>query len=114
MAFRGIGLRPYAVCHLGARPTGGALALSWIRRTRIDGDSWTPSEVPLGEDREAYLVRVSRDGLPLREAEVARPSWTYDAAARAADGPGPVTLAVAQLSDRFGPGPAQVLQASNP
>jgi hypothetical protein len=114
VAFRGVGLRPYAVCHLAARASGGALDLSWIRRTRVEGDSWTPSEVPLGEDREAYLVRVLRDGAELREVEVATPAWTYAAAMRSADGPGPVTLAVAQLSDRFGPGPFRSVPASNP
>jgi hypothetical protein len=70
--------------------------------------------VPLGEDREAYLVRVLRDGAELRKVEVATPAWTYAAAMRSADGPGPVTLAVAQLSDRFGPGPFRSVPASNP
>ncbi len=113
-AFRGIGLRPYAVCHLATRPSGGALDLSWIRRTRIEGDSWTPAEVPLGEDREAYLVRVRRGGETLREAEVSRPAWTYAASLRGEDGPGPVTIEVAQVSDRFGPGPFRSVPASNP
>ncbi|EPX87262.1 Putative phage tail protein/GTA TIM-barrel-like domain protein [Rubellimicrobium thermophilum DSM 16684] len=110
IAFRGIGLRPWAVAHLRltAVPDGG-LRLSWIRRTRIDGDSWTPPEVPMGEDREAYLVRVMREGVLLREATVTTPAWIWTAAMQAADGaaegPGPVVLSVAQLSDRFGPGP---------
>jgi hypothetical protein len=105
MAFRGVGLRPYAVCHLRARQVGGDTALTWVRRTRIDGDSWSGLDVPLGEDGEAYLLRVLRNGEVLREEQVAQPSWTYGAATRAADGPGPVTVEVAQLSDRFGPGP---------
>ncbi len=83
---------------------------SWVRRTRIDGDSWAGAEVPLGEEREAYVVRVVRDGTVLRETEVSRPVWTYAALTRAEDGPGPVTVEVAQLSDRFGPGPTQSLR----
>ncbi|MHA7873885.1 baseplate multidomain protein megatron [Roseivivax sp.] len=106
-AFEGIGLRPYAPVHLSARASGGDLAIGWIRRTRIDGDDWDRPEVPLGEEREAYLVRVTRAGVLLREAEVVTPAWTYPGADRAADlAGGPVTLSVAQLSARFGPGPA--------
>ncbi|MBP1805502.1 baseplate multidomain protein megatron [Rubellimicrobium aerolatum] len=110
LAFRGLGLRPYAVCHLRARPTGAGTEIAWTRRTRIDGDSWSGLDVPLGEDREAYLVRVTRDDVILREVQVATPAWTYDAALRAADGPEPVRVEVAQLSDRFGPGPFRVVE----
>jgi hypothetical protein len=106
-AFEGIGLRPYAPVHLRAEETGDAITLSWIRRTRIDGDDWSVPEVPLGEEREAYRVTVTRGQQILREAETATPRWAYDAAARAADlAGGPVIVSVAQLSARFGPGPA--------
>ena len=57
-AFEGIGLRPYAPTHLRARRQGGDLVVTWVRRTRIDGDGWGRGDVPLGEAREAYLVRV--------------------------------------------------------
>ncbi|MGC9370623.1 MAG: baseplate multidomain protein megatron [Paracoccaceae bacterium] len=106
-AFKGIGLRPYSPSHLRAQWAGGDLALSWVRRTRIDGDSWSSAEVPLGEDREGYLVRVRGAGEALlREQSVGQPGWTYDAAAQAADGvAAPFAVEVAQMSDRFGPGP---------
>ena len=110
-SFRGVGLRPYPVAHLRAdeRPDG-ALALSWTRRTRIDGDGWDAAEVPLGEARERYLVRVSVDGVERRAVEVGDAGWTYTADARAADGLAGVTrIEVAQVSDRFGPGPARPL-----
>jgi hypothetical protein len=105
VAFRGVGLRPYAVCHLRARRGAAGLDISWTRRTRLDGDSWSGFEVPLGEDREDYLLRVTRNGATLREVEVAAPLWTYTSAMQGADGPGPVEVAVAQLSGRWGPGP---------
>lgn len=108
-AFAGVGLRPYGVCHLRARPSGGDILVSWIRRTRFDGDAWGPTEVPLGEAREAYLLRVTRAGTLLREEEAGAPLWAYTAAMRAADGPGPATVAVAQLSERWGPGPFRSL-----
>ncbi len=105
-AFDGVGLRPFAPVHLRLRLDGfGGLRLSWVRRTRIDGDSWVGLDVPLGEEREIYLVRVERGGTTLRDEIVTAPAWLYSGAARSQDGPGPVTLAVAQMSDRYGPGP---------
>jgi len=109
IAFRGNGLRPYAVCHLRARASGGDLLLNWMRRTRIDGDSWTGAEVPLGEEKETYLLRVLRGGTVRREVEVTSPAWIYTAVQRAGDGPGPLRIEVAQVSQRFGPGPFRSL-----
>lgn len=105
LAFDGVGLRPLSVAHLRAVPGSVGTDIRWIRRTRIDGDSWASTEVPLGEEREAYLLRLTRGPLLLREVEVGQASWTYPAAMRAADGPLPVTVSVAQLSRQFGPGP---------
>ncbi len=88
--FAGVGLRPYAPVHLKvARQAGGDLAASWVRRTRIGGDSWSGIEVPLGETAEAYLVRVVQGGGILREETVAMPGWTYAAADQLADGAEP-------------------------
>ncbi|MBI1217483.1 MAG: host specificity protein [Rhodobacteraceae bacterium] len=104
-AFAGIGLRPYSPCHLVASGSGD-LAVRWVRRTRIDGDSWAGLEVPLGEATESYLVRVLTGAGIVREEVVGAPGWTYPAASRAADGvSGDYRIAVAQLSDRFGAGP---------
>jgi hypothetical protein len=112
LAFDGIGLRPYAPVHLRARPgVGGALDVTWVRRGRIDADSWNSTEVPLGEDREAYLVRVIAGGGIVREESVAMPMWSYTSAQRAEDGVGgSFTFSVAQVSDRFGPGPFRALE----
>jgi len=105
-AFTGIGLRPYAPVHLVAsRAANGDLTLRWIRRTRIDGDSWMSVEVPLGEDHESYLVRVFRGGELVREQVVAVPEWLYPTALQVDDGlSGAFRIEVAQVSDRFGPG----------
>ncbi len=106
-AFDGIGLRPYAPVHLRAGfSANGDLQVSWLRRTRIDGDSWQSVEVPLGEDTELYRIRVFKDAGLLREESVSVPSWIYPPSARTADGAtGTYEIAVAQVSDRFGPGP---------
>ena len=106
-AFDGIGLRPYAPTHLrAAEDAGGDLSVSWIRRTRIDGDSWQSVEVPLGEAAESYQVQILKDQALIREATVSSAAFTYSAAAKSADGvTGSFDIAVAQVSDRFGSGP---------
>lgn len=106
-AFDGIGLRPYPVAHLrGATDAAGTHAANWTRRTRIDGDSWQSAEVPLGEAQEAYLVRIIQSDAVLAEYGTQGPSFAYTAAQRLQDGvSGAYRIAVAQLSQQFGPGP---------
>ncbi len=104
-AFDGNGLRPYSPAHLRGRWAGGDLELSWIRRTRVDGDSWDLADVPLAEARESYLVRVLDQSGVLREAMVDTPGFTYGAAMQAQDGAGTgLAVEVAQVSDIYGPG----------
>ncbi len=110
-AFDGNGLRPYAPCHLSAVSSAlGDLDISWIRRTRVDGDDWNGAEVPLGEEAESYLVRVLQDGQILREHSVSVPVWRYTASERAMDAlTGGFSVQVAQVSAAFGPGPFEAL-----
>ncbi|MCO6381890.1 glycoside hydrolase/phage tail family protein [Oceanicola sp. 502str15] len=105
-AFDGNGLRPYAPVHItGRRDETGDLQITWVRRTRIDGDGWDVPEVPLGEASEAYVVRVVQGGAVIRETTVSSPGWTYGAAVQSGDGvTGAFELHVAQISERFGPG----------
>ncbi|MCC5983896.1 MAG: glycoside hydrolase/phage tail family protein [Rhodobacteraceae bacterium] len=112
-AFDGVGLRPYAPAHLRLHPLpGGDLRVAWVRRTRIGGDSWAGAEVPLAEEAERYRLRVFDGGGALRRTvEVATPEWVYPATLRAGDGTGPgqaFSVAVAQVSALFGPGPETV------
>ncbi|MCA8881888.1 MAG: glycoside hydrolase/phage tail family protein [Rhodobacteraceae bacterium] len=106
-AFYGIGLRPYSPSHIGfSVDAAGNHRIGWIRRTRIDGDLWDLADVPLGEAREEYVLRVRSGGAIRREATVTVPSWSYSTAARTSDGVGTsYTFEVAQVSERFGPGP---------
>lgn len=107
IAFQGNGLRPYSVCHLRATPgASGATEVRWIRRTRVDGDIWGSGDVPLGEATEVYAVQVVVGGQVRRDVQVGTAGWSYSAAAKAEDGAGLGFLVrVAQVSDRFGPGP---------
>ncbi len=106
VAFEGVGLRPYSPAHLrGLRSPDGAIDVSWIRRTRIDGDRWDTPEVPLGEESESYLLRVIKNDVVLRETVLSSPEWRYPAAAQSADGAGTsFELHVAQVSAKFGAG----------
>lgn len=110
-AFDGIGLRPYSVCHLRmAGSLGADIALSWVRRTRVDGDSWQSVEVPLGEESESYRLQVKNGAALMREVTTSQPTWTYSVAMQTADGAGPSTvIEVAQVSASFGAGPARQL-----
>ena len=81
--------------------------LSWVRRTRISGDGWDGADVPLGEAREAYRVRLVRAGTLLAETMVGEPAWAVPASIwSAAAAGGPFEAEVAQLSDVYGAGPA--------
>ncbi|WP_208352954.1 baseplate multidomain protein megatron [Pseudaestuariivita rosea] len=105
-AFRGVGLRPYAPCHLTFDDrTNGDVVVSWIRRTRIGGDNWNGLDVPIGEEREQYLVRVFVDDRIVREVITDRPNWLYPTAMQSDDGVGGgFSVQVAQISDHYGAG----------
>ncbi|GAA5079338.1 glycoside hydrolase TIM-barrel-like domain-containing protein [Roseibacterium beibuensis] len=106
LAFEGVGLRPYSPAHLRSRRVGAGREVTWIRRSRIDADSWEGLDVPLGEASEMYLVRIVDAGGLRREATLGSPVFTYTDAMRGADGTAPAySIEVAQVSDRFGPGP---------
>ena len=56
-------LRPLSPVHAAVRREGGALKVSWIRRTRAQGsDSWAGLDVALGEDTPLYQVQAFKSG----------------------------------------------------
>ncbi|AZV78553.1 host specificity protein [Parasedimentitalea marina] len=105
-AFDGNGLRPFSPVHLTQNGAlGGEVLLSWVRRTRIEGDSWDLPEVPLGEETESYRVRILHGVTVLREIYASSPSWTYSVADQLADGViADDQVEVAQISARYGAG----------
>ena len=109
-SFSGIGLRPYSPVHLRANSEAQGLETHWVRRARVEADGWDLPDIPLGEDAEAYRVRVLFGGAVLREVEVGTPNWMYTFDMQAEDGvTGTALIEVAQVSARFGPGPAATL-----
>jgi len=103
LAFAGVGLRPLSPVHLDARWQDGDLVLTWVRRTRIGGDSWDQTDVPLAEETEEYEVAIGA-----RVATVSEPRLVYTAAEIAEDGgvAAPLRFSVAQLSTTYGRGAA--------
>ncbi|KAB7741590.1 hypothetical protein F2P47_04080 [Parvibaculum sedimenti] len=111
-AFDGVGLRPLSPVHLrAARDVDGDIAIGWVRRTRIGGDGWAGTDVPLGEEEERYALDILSDGAVVRSFEVTSAAASYTAAMQIADF-GSVTFAtlsmrVAQVSRAFGRGTAR-------
>ncbi|MEI7598961.1 MAG: glycoside hydrolase/phage tail family protein [Aestuariivirga sp.] len=104
-----LGLRPFSPVRLRGRRQGADVLFSWIRRSRVGGDSWEVGEVPLAEEREAYRVEVLSGAQVRRSVSVGDSQWLYRAADIAADlgaGASDFTLRVAQLSTSFGAGAA--------
>jgi hypothetical protein len=90
-AFRGLGLLPLSPCHARGARDGGDLAITWVRRTRIGGDSWDAVEVPLGEESERYEIDILDGAAVKRTIVAATPSVTYTAADQTADFGSPQT-----------------------
>jgi hypothetical protein len=104
----GNGLRPFAPVQLKAArdPSSGDVQLSWIRRTRVGGDSWL-NEVPLGEETEEYDVLILNGANVIRTIRVTSQGTIYTAAQQTADfgaPPASLTWRVAQASRAYGRG----------
>lgn len=109
VTYGAVGLRPLSPGHLKALWVGENIELSWIRRTRIGGDSWEETEPPISEASEAYLIEVMNDGNVVRSLSANTSRVVYSAADIAIDfghdGPGAhLSFAVAQISQSVGPG----------
>jgi hypothetical protein len=110
LQFKGVGMRPLSPVQLSAVWQSGDLALSWIRRTRIGGDSWDQTEVPLAEAEEAYDLEIlDASAAVIRTfSSLTSPTQIYSAANIASDFPSglpsPFCFRVYQLSATVGRG----------
>ncbi|BAT61217.1 hypothetical protein GJW-30_1_03774 [Variibacter gotjawalensis] len=73
-------LQPYAPVHLRAKRDASGVKISWVRRTRIDGDNFDIIEVPLGEESERYEVDILAGDVVRRTLRVTSPQAIYAAA----------------------------------
>ncbi|MEM8987901.1 MAG: glycoside hydrolase/phage tail family protein [Pseudomonadota bacterium] len=117
LSFAGVGLRPLSPVHVRAERQGQDIVISWVRRTRIGGDSWEGAEVPLSEAFEAYEVDILDGGAVVRTLSVTASSAVYLFADQESDfgtgGPaGALDVQVFQRSDVFGRGAARAATLS--
>ncbi len=99
-------LLPLSPVHVKARRDSDGIHISWIRRTRIDGDGWG-IEVPLGEEVEAYTIDILSGGSAVRSIACSISEALYANADELADFGSAQTslhLRVAQLSSTVGAG----------
>ncbi|MFN4156066.1 MAG: glycoside hydrolase TIM-barrel-like domain-containing protein [Paracoccaceae bacterium] len=112
VSFKGAGLRPLSVCHLRLQVVNQINHhFRWVRRTRINGDSWDGYDVPLNEERELYLFVVkSVEGVALSSTVVEQPTYSYLFDQRVMDGTTErYTVEVSQISTIYGTGPTRQL-----
>jgi hypothetical protein len=107
MTPQAIALRPLSPVNPRARRNDDGVLLSWICRTRRDGDSWAAGEVPLGEDREGYEVDVLDGAAVKRTLRADAPSVLYPTADEIADFGAPqalLSIRIVQMSATVGRG----------
>lgn len=105
--FSGNGLRPLSPVHVRGVRASGDLTIAWKRRTRVGGDSWEASDVPLGEEAERYEVDILDGAMVKRTVSVSSPSAVYTAAQQTSDfgsAQASVSLKVYQTNASFGRG----------
>ncbi len=115
-AFSGRGLRPLSPVHIRAVDDAGDLVITWTRRSRIGGDSWSINEIPLGETEERYRLEILDGSTVIRSAETATPGYSYSASNQTADWGTPqaaYTIRIAQISELYGPGAAHEITIEN-
>ncbi len=105
-AFSGMARRPYAPAHLSGAVNGSTLALSWVRRSRVEGDAWSDQgDIPLGEAFERYLVEIGPEGAPVISVTVDTTLASLNVTGVSA----PFQIRVSQVSETYGPGTAATL-----
>ncbi|CAH1656806.1 Putative tail protein [Hyphomicrobiales bacterium] len=102
-----LALMPFAPVHIRARRIAGGIAITFIRRSRIDGDAWEAAEIPLGEEAEAYEVDIFDGATVRRRLTTGSPAVLYPAADELDDfgsAQTTLTLVLAQMSTVVGRG----------
>jgi hypothetical protein len=100
----GVHDRPWSPAHLRCAARGdGGLDLTWLPRSRLDGDRWDGE--PAGSDPSRFRLRLLDAGAPVRTIEVDAAMATCSAAGLGEDFPdglGAAEAAVAQWGDGYG------------
>lgn len=102
-------LRPLSPVHIRAvRAEDNAILIKWVRRGRINADSWLGLEIPLGEAFEQYIVDILDDGdLPISRFEMDQPELLLTTSMLNdlfGGQPASLSVRIAQMSERVGEG----------
>lgn len=107
-AFTARGLRPYSPAHIKSNAANsGDLLISWIRRSRIGGDSWGLNEIPLGEETEQYEIEIMNGNIPVRTFTTSTTQTLYSQADQISDWGGAqpsYQVRIYQISELYGRG----------
>jgi hypothetical protein len=109
-AFRGVGLQPLSPVHVRGSQIAEGLQISWIRRTRIGGDGWEQTDVPLAESSEAYEIDIIDGTSVVRILSSNQQSLIYTTSQQTADFGAPLpsyTVRIYQISASYGRGQAR-------
>ena len=106
--FNGRGLKPFSPVHLSATTDGSGTTLNWVRRDRINSDSWEyTDDIPMNEAYERYEIDI-KDGTDTTVRTITVDDATsvlYTAAEKSTDGIStPFDYVVYQISDQVGRG----------
>ncbi|MFZ2092374.1 MAG: hypothetical protein WAU99_11625, partial [Pseudolabrys sp.] len=99
-------LKPLSPVRLKAARNASGVTFSWIRRTRVDGDTWV-GEVPLGENVEQYTTDILSGSNVVRTLTSATSSVLYASADEVSDFGAPqasLHVRITQLSATVGRG----------
>ncbi len=110
------GYLPLSPVHLSMMisPTLDA-GFDWIRRDRLNADTWSAGEIPMSEAEERYQVVVKSGQSILRQWSVTSPEHVYTRTEQLADigsFPASLVIEVAQVSASHGPGAVASLSFS--
>jgi TP901-1 family phage major tail protein len=102
---QGLAEQPWAPCHLRVVTLAdGGRKLTWLARSRIDGDRWDGDAPPA--DPMRFRLRVLDGDLVVRTFEAEAMEAVYDAASLVVDFPGGLggdaAVATAQWGERYG------------
>jgi hypothetical protein len=111
--YRGNNLKPFAPVHIkGVRDVSGNLTISWVRRSRVDGDWRDGVDVPLAEEFERYEVEIMQSTTVKRVISgLTSAIATYTSAQQIADfgsNQASVSVKIYQLSSVVGRGYAAI------
>ena len=80
-----LALKPFAPVRAKAVRSVDGITISFLRRSRRNGDNWEGFEIPLGEESEAYLIDIFAGESVRRSLSASAPSVFYSAQDERAD-----------------------------